>query len=56
MKGAGKVQIYDIDPSEDPQDMSVLEVGEGKEYFEGFLTEKLLNREARNGKVLDVSQ
>jgi len=56
MKGAGKVQIYDIDPSEDAQHMSIFETGEGREYFEGLMTEKLLNREAQNGKVLDVSQ
>ena len=56
MKGAGKVQIYDIETSEDAQDMSIFEAGEGREYLEGFMTDKLLNREARSGKVLDVSQ
>ena len=42
MKGAGKVKIYDIDPSEDSQSMSVFESGEGKEYLELYMSEKLL--------------
>ena len=41
MKGAGKVQVYDIDPSEDSQTMSIFESGEGKEYLEGFMMDKL---------------
>ena len=40
MKGAGEVQIYNIDPSEDTQTMSVFEGGEGKDYL--FMTDKLL--------------
>jgi len=43
MKGAGKVKIYDIDPSEDSQSMSVFESGEGKEYLELYTSEKLLS-------------
>ena len=42
MKGAGKVKIYDIDPSEDAQSMSVFESGEGKEYLELYMSDKLL--------------
>jgi len=42
MKSAGKVQIYDIDPSEDAQTMSVFEGGEGKDYLELFMRDKLL--------------
>lgn len=42
MKGAGKVKIYDIDPSEDARSMSIFESGEGKEYLELYMSEKLL--------------
>jgi hypothetical protein len=42
MKGAGKVKIYDFDPSEDAQTMSIFEGGEGKEYLELYMSEKLL--------------
>jgi hypothetical protein len=56
MKGAGKVQVYDIDPSEDAQNMSVFEGGEGKEYLEGLLAEKLLAHEVRIGETVDMSQ
>jgi hypothetical protein len=42
MKGAGKVQIYDIDPGEDSQTMSTFEDGEGKDYFELLIEDKLL--------------
>src|SRR5438876_8002592 len=42
MKGAGKVQVYDIEPSEDAQSMSVFEGGEGKDYLELFMRDKLL--------------
>ena len=49
MKGAGKVQVYDIDPSEDAQSMSTFEQGEGKDYLELFLTDKLLDAQYANG-------
>ena len=49
MKGAGKVQIYDIDPSDDAQSMSTFEQGEGKDYLELFLTDKLLNAQYATG-------
>ena len=52
MKGAGKVQVYDIDPSEDAQSMSVFEGGEGKDYLEAYLQNKLLQRE--DGNVNEV--
>jgi hypothetical protein len=48
MKGAGKVQTYDIDPSEDAQSMSIFEGGEGKQYLELYLEDKLLNLESFN--------
>lgn len=54
MKGGGKVQIYDIDPTEDAQNMSVFENGEGKEYMEAFMREKLLSQETirdNNAKI-----
>lgn len=44
MKGAGKVKVYDIDPNEDAQSMSIFESGEGKEFLELFLSEKLLTK------------
>jgi hypothetical protein len=48
MKGAGKVQVYDIDPSEDAQNMSVFQEGEGKEFLELYMKDKLLGFENRN--------
>lgn len=54
MKGAGKVQVYDIDPSEDSQTMSIFEIGEGKEYLEDFLMDRLHSRETPNDKSVEV--
>ena len=48
MKGAGAVQIFDIDPSEDAQTMSIFERDEGKDYLELFMKDKLLDCENRN--------
>jgi hypothetical protein len=55
MKGAGKVQVYDIDPSEDAQSMSVFERGEGKDYLEAFMQNKLLNLENGSTNEVEVS-
>jgi len=55
MKGAGKVRVYDYDPNEDAQSMGVFEHGEGKEWFEGLLEERLWNVENPNGGELEVS-
>ena len=41
MKGAGKVTVYDFDPEEDAQSMSVFESGEGKDVLEAYLSGKL---------------
>lgn len=41
MKGAGKVTVYDFDPEEDAQSMSVFESGEGKDVIEAYLAGKL---------------
>jgi hypothetical protein len=54
MKGAGKVQIYDIDPSEDAQSMSTFEGGEGKEFLELHLRDKLLSSESFNTNKVSV--
>ena len=54
MKGAGKVQVYDIDPSEDAQSMSLFEEGEGREYFEAYLDNKLLDHEHKIVNKVDV--
>ena len=54
MKGAGGVQIFDIDPSEDAQTMSIFEKDEGKDYLELFMKDKLLNYENRNAKEVGV--
>jgi len=54
MKGAGKVRVYDIDPSEDSQTMSIFESGEGKDYLEGFLMDKLRSRETDNERSVEV--
>ena len=54
MKDTGKVQIYDIDPSEDSQIMSVFEVDEGKEYLESFMEDKLLDHENRNRNEVEA--
>ena len=53
MKGAGKVQIYDIDPNEDAQAMSIFEEGEGKEYLELFMSNKLLGSEDEDASAPD---
>ena len=42
MKGAGQPRDLDFDPSEDAQTMSVFEGGEGKDYLELFMRDKLL--------------
>ena len=53
MKGAGKVKIYDIVSSEDSQSMSVFQSGEGKEYLELYMSEKLLTS-SEGAKLNDV--
>lgn len=55
MKGAGKVRVYDYDPNDDAQSIGVFERGEGKEWFEGLLEERLWNVESPNGGELEVS-
>jgi len=55
MKGAGKVMVYDYDPTEDSQNMSVFEDGEGKQYLEEFMKKKLLDHETSNGNQLEIS-
>ena len=55
MKGAGKVTVYDYDPNDDAQNMSVFEGGEGKEYLEDFLKKKLVDRETPNGSRAGIS-
>ena len=54
MKGAGKVQVYDIDSSDDSQTMSIFERGEGKEYLENFLMDKLHSPETQNETSVGV--
>ena len=50
MKGAGQPRNFDFDPTEDAQNMSVFESGEGKEWFETALAGKLLpNSDERSG-------
>ena len=49
MKGAGKVRIYDLDPEDDAQNMSVFSEGEGKDFIEGYLKKKLANFETVRG-------
>ena len=53
MTGAGKVRVYDMDPSED-----ALDTRREKEiqYLEGLLADKLLAGEVRNRNILDASQ
>jgi hypothetical protein len=46
MKGAGKIRNFDFDPTENAQNMSVFEFGEGKEWIETALAEKLLPNSA----------
>jgi hypothetical protein len=55
MKGAGKVQIYDIDPSEDAQTMSLFEDGDGKDYLEQLMENKLLDSQYSNTNKVRVS-
>ena len=54
MKGAGKVRIYDIDPSEDGQTMSVFEKGEGKEFLELYMEDRLIGSQQSNTNKVDV--
>lgn len=54
MKGAGEVQIFDIDPSEDAQSMSIFERDEGKEYLELFMKDKLLDYENRSTNEVEA--
>ena len=42
MRGAGQPANFDFDPSEDSQNMSVFESGDGKEWFERELAGKLI--------------
>jgi hypothetical protein len=55
MKGAGKVQVYDYDPNEDAQNMSIFESGEGKEYLEEFMKKKLPSHPNSNGNAAEIS-
>ena len=48
MKGAGKVTVYDYDPTDDAQNMSVFEGGEGKEFLEQFMLKKLMTQDIAN--------
>ena len=41
MKGGGQPRNFDFDPTEDAQNMSVFESGEGKDWFETALADKL---------------
>lgn len=50
MKGAGQPHNFDFDPTEDAQNMSVFEYGNGKEWLETTLADKLLpNSDERSG-------
>ena len=40
--------MYDFDPTEDAQNMSTFEAGEGKEFFEQFIKKKLSVHEKMN--------
>jgi hypothetical protein len=42
MKGAGQPRNFDFDPTEDAQDMSVFESGEGKDWIETALADRLV--------------
>ena len=42
MRGAGQIPNLDFDPSEDSQNMSVFESGDGKDWFERELAGKLI--------------
>jgi hypothetical protein len=42
MKGAGQLCNFDFDPTEDAQNMSVFESGEGKEWLETALADRLV--------------
>ena len=54
MKGAGKVTVYDYEPTDDAQNMSVFESGEGREYLEGFLQKKLMNHGVSNNNEATI--
>jgi hypothetical protein len=41
MKGAGKVTVYDFNPEEDAQSMSIFEGGEGKDKLEAYFAARL---------------
>jgi hypothetical protein len=51
MKGAGQPRDFDFDPEEDARNMSVFEGGEGKDWFETLLADKLAPHE---GTCVDV--
>jgi hypothetical protein len=55
MKGAGKVQFFDQDPSSDLQDMSMYEKGDEKEYFELLMGMKLRGHRTSNDNDFDIS-
>ena len=55
MKGAGKVMVYDFDPTDDVQNMSAFEGGEGKDYLEDFMKKKLVGHETSNANHVGVS-
>ena len=51
MKGAGKVTVYDYDPTDDAQNMSIFEGGEGKAYLEDLMKKKLVGHETIDNQV-----
>jgi len=56
MRGAGQTPNFDFDPSEDAQNMSVFESGDGKEWFETALADKLVaDTDGRNETEFETS-
>jgi hypothetical protein len=52
MKGAGQPRDFDFDPEEDVRNMSVFEGGEGKDWFETLLADKLAPHEGTSVDVI----
>ena len=48
MKGAGQPRDIEFDPTDDAHAMSTFESGEGKEWFEGRLLDKLAHLQEEN--------
>lgn len=55
MKGAGRTPNLDFDKDEDAQNMAVFESGDGKEWLETALADKLLLYEDEGGEESDSS-